>query len=950
MSKKVIVVFLCTIFISLAHAQLKYNRLDSIVVTNNLDTLDLAFVGGLNNPQFSEIDLNFDGLNDLFIYEKDGGTIKTFINKGIAGESSYEYTNEYQFSFPTIKNFALLRDYNCDGKMDLFTGTVAGIKVYKNISSPALGIQFQLETSLLMSDYNPDYINLYIPSTDIPVIDDLDNDGDLDILTFGVVGSTVEYHKNLSMDIYGICDSLTYNRNSSCWGDFAENAGDNGVSLNINCDGNRINTAADNEAQRASRHSGSTLLTIDLDGDGDKEFIAGDVSFSNLVMLTNRGDSAEAYMTNQMSTFPLPSHPADVSIFPAAFYLDINNDSIKDLLIAPTAKNVSENTESVWLYTNSNKTDFPSFSFASTNFLQSEMIEVGSGANPIFFDANADGLFDILIGNYGYYDKSANILKSKLTLLTNTGTDNTPSFEVTTDNYQNISAIEQKGIYPAIGDMDNDGDEDLILGTDQGELFYYTNTAGAGNVATFNLSVSKYMDIDVGYFSTPFIVDYNKDGLNDLIIGSKNGTLEYYENTGTLSAASFSTTPTIDTLAGINVKEICCSNAGYSNVSAYFNNNETLTLNVGSIGGIIYQYTSTDNTLATYNLIDSIITDGVRVNASLADIDNNGIPELVTGHYAGGINMYSKTSNLRLIQPLNQTENLNDTLTLDWSSVESTDYYQLVVDTSYNFNSTLLLDSTIQFISNEGGGLDNELSISSLLNSTTYYWRTRLIAENDTTEWTPTWSFKTAIAGDNDLNGEIGDNEITGDTNGNGVIDENETEGDANGNGTIDSEDVGGDTNGNGTIDNAEVAGDTNENGTIDNTEIAGDTNGNGIIDDSEVTGDIDGNGVIDNQEVLGDKNGNGVLDSSEISNTTDLIDKNVVSIYPNPTNGTLNIVNNQGISNFALVNLQGQLVFSSKLVEQHNIVDINTIANGIYFGIITSSNGETQSFKVIKD
>ena len=37
------------------------------------------------------------------------------------------------------------------------------------------------------------------------------------------------------------------------------------------------------------------------------------------------------------------------------------------------------------------------------NALLDQMIEVGSGAHPVFFDYNNDSLMDIIIANYGYY-------------------------------------------------------------------------------------------------------------------------------------------------------------------------------------------------------------------------------------------------------------------------------------------------------------------------------------------------------------------------------------------------------------------------------------------------------------------------------------------------------------------------------------------------------------------
>lgn len=44
------------------------------------------------------------------------------------------------------------------------------------------------------------------------------------------------------------------------------------------------------------------------------------------------------------------------------------------------------------------------------NLFQDRMIELDEGATPILFDENGDGLMDLLVPNYGYYDPSGNYL------------------------------------------------------------------------------------------------------------------------------------------------------------------------------------------------------------------------------------------------------------------------------------------------------------------------------------------------------------------------------------------------------------------------------------------------------------------------------------------------------------------------------------------------------------
>ncbi|MDX5321096.1 MAG: VCBS repeat-containing protein, partial [Bacteroidota bacterium] len=99
------------------------------------DTILEPFIGGFVAPQFSEIDLNNDGVKDLFVFDRSGNKVLTFINEGKAGQVSYVHAPKYEFAFPALRNWVLLRDYNCDGKEDIFSGSIQhGVTVYKNVS------------------------------------------------------------------------------------------------------------------------------------------------------------------------------------------------------------------------------------------------------------------------------------------------------------------------------------------------------------------------------------------------------------------------------------------------------------------------------------------------------------------------------------------------------------------------------------------------------------------------------------------------------------------------------------------------------------------------------------------------------------------------------------------------------------------------------------------------
>lgn len=623
-------------------AQYLFGRADTIPVIISGNILKNPWAGGLNQPQFSMIDLDGNGIKDLFVFDRSNLAIRTFINKGTQDSVDYVYAPEYISAFPNLHDFNLLADYNCDGKEDIFGYSNAGMAVYRNDFDSITGLKFTLVTNLLYSKYYSSYINLFVSPANLPALTDIDNDGDLDILTFDIFGMYVEYHQNMSMETFGHCDSLKFQRTSACWGSFLGNSTSNSVTLHISCKADIPidSLATDNTLQ----HSGSTLLTLDMDGDGDKELVIGDVLSNNLLLLTNGGTPAVADMTAQDGTFPKNYNNTDsvnLSSFPASYYLDVDNDSINDLLVAPNAPSASENFTGILFFKNTGSTSAPVFHFVKNSFLQDEMIETGEGNYPVFFDYDGDGLKDLIIGNYGYFNPSGNFI-SELSLYKNNGTSSIPSFQLVTRDYANISSLGLNGVYPAFGDLDGDGDEDMILGDYAGEIHFFTNTAPPGNSASFTLTASSYKGIDVGDFAAPQLADLNRDGLQDLIIGKRNGMLSYFQNLGTTGNADFSSSPTIDSLGGVNVRE----QGNYTGYSIPFltDSSGSFKLFVGSERGYVYLYDHIDGNIGgTFSMVDSMIKgiqEGNRVSVSGADINNDNKLDLVVGNYQGGCAIY----------------------------------------------------------------------------------------------------------------------------------------------------------------------------------------------------------------------------------------------------------------------------------------------------------------------
>ncbi len=614
------------------HGQVRLVHYDSVGITQNGSMLANPWAGGLNCPQFSEIDLDGDGMNDLVAFERNFyGAVKTFLNGGSSGITDYHYAPEFQARFPKMRNWMLLRDFNCDGKQDIFTSVPAGVAVYRNDTEPGGKLQFSLVTSLLQTIGLDGQTPLYVSPPDVPAIVDVDNDGDLDFLSFNILGNTVEYHKNFSMENHGNCNFLEFELKNACWGYFSEDGTTNTVTLYDTCE---LNV---DDPEKSSLHAGSTILALDLNGDDVKDLVLGDITYKNMVMLTNGGTTTSSGIIAFDTTFPSNSNPVDLTVFPAGYFLDVDNDGLKDLLVAPNNPNTSENKDNIWFYKNFGANDSPEFIFQHKTFMQDGMVDAGERSFPVFLDENGDGLIDILMGNFGYFN-SAGDYSSHLLLLRNMGSLDEPQFELVTDDYNGLSAFGFNAIYPAIGDMDSDGDVDLITGDEEGHLHYFRNDGGPGNPAEFVLAEPNFSAIDAGQSAKPQIIDVNRDGLSDLLVGERGGTIKYYENTGAPDDAAFDANPTIENFGMIDVMPECCT--GYSVPFMTEDSTGNFLMYVGSEQGKLYLYNNIeDNLEGAFNLVDSLYLSAINVTINGADINNDGKLEMVFGEYGGGIGL-----------------------------------------------------------------------------------------------------------------------------------------------------------------------------------------------------------------------------------------------------------------------------------------------------------------------
>jgi hypothetical protein len=622
------------------------------VLKPNNQPYQYAWAGGQNNPQFSNVDIDQDALKDLVVFDRTGNIFNVFKNNGTPFQSDYQLMPSWANLFPKVKRFCLLRDYNCDGLEDIFAyfkdeGTgESGIAVYKASRTGSGLIQFSLAKQLLKyTEKNQNFpFNLYVSNIDLPDVNDIDNDGDLDILTFHIGGGYVEWFRNTSVENGWSCDSLQFEYADNCWGRFFESGISVSLDLSPQLDScnNWTQWTALRKNQKDARHSGSTVTTLDLNNDGLKEIFLGDVSFANINLGINAGTLDSGFISSQINNFPSNTTPININSFPSVYFLDVNNDGAKDLIASPNIDDISVNDRVAWFYLNTNNDQNPNYLFEQNDFLVNEMIELGSTAAPVFVDMNGDGLKDIIVGHLGLYSGTGNY-RTKLYYYENIGSLSVPRFKLKNQDFATLQQYNLKRLVPSFGDLDADGDFDLLCGLEDGTLLYVINNGNA-NIASFNTPQSNFSGIDVGKFAVPQLYDLDKDGDLDLIIGERNGNLNYFPNAGSTNLFNFSSAAQSQSLGFIDSRVLSESLEGNAYPHFIDYQGQTLLL-LGNESGEVWVYDSIDhNILGAYRKINiglDAIDVGTQSILSTAEIDSNQTLEIVIGNKRGGLQMFS---------------------------------------------------------------------------------------------------------------------------------------------------------------------------------------------------------------------------------------------------------------------------------------------------------------------
>jgi hypothetical protein len=361
-----------------AWAQQVFTFGEGVSISVDGEQVPMPFAVGINAAQFQQMDLDGDGTEEWIVWDINSRRVLVFSKNN----ESFDFHAGLAYSFPAdVSGFLVLGDFDGDGKKDLFTSSPFGIKVYRNTSpSGASKPQWTLAQNFLRLDNGS---NLQANNLDIPLISDLDGDGDLDIVTFNFAsGDYLEFYRNTSVERKGQADVDGFAFPESHWGGF-EFCGCGTFSFGISCSGVPFARLDDNK--RVQHAGGHSILFEDFDGDGIRDLLLGRDECGSLYFLPNLGSNIDPVFESFSQELPgyglLPQFP----IFHAAFLdrpeliVSSNTSEISAIYQADFARNVFK-----LLPSGTEETD-------TKPFLQDQILDLGESSRPFFKGVKEDG-------------------------------------------------------------------------------------------------------------------------------------------------------------------------------------------------------------------------------------------------------------------------------------------------------------------------------------------------------------------------------------------------------------------------------------------------------------------------------------------------------------------------------------------------------------------------------
>lgn len=454
--------------------------------------LDLAFLGGLNHPRPQLVDLDGRGQLDLVIQEYNGSMLHLAQDGNRADGMPRFRLVDWEFGGLDIGEWSRFADLDGDRRPELLAELpFSYIRLLRN-----RGGRFGAAVDSLRDAAG---VALFSDRQNIPQLVDIDCNGKPDLMIGRLSGHILHYE---------VVDP--------------DAASPRFRLVTPEFQGLEIVTG------NGSLHGANTMAFVDYDHDGDLDLFWGDFFEAGLLLFENTGTCAQPQLRREGVRFPV-STPLVTSGYNAPAFGDVMGQGRQDLIVGVLGGAYDPIKTSV---DNLHFLEaFPGGEYRHRTAHLLPMIDIGNESIPALADLDGDGDLDLVVANKIEPEARGT---SRMYWFENTGGQASPSFLMR-------GALPIEGKYhfaPTFGDLDGDGQLDMLLGSFGASVARYRVTTGAGG-PTFTLVDSAFVTITRGSNTVPTLGDLDGDGLLDLLIGEGSGAFNFYRNTGTRTAPAY---------------------------------------------------------------------------------------------------------------------------------------------------------------------------------------------------------------------------------------------------------------------------------------------------------------------------------------------------------------------------------------------------------------------------
>jgi hypothetical protein len=549
-----------------------------------------AFLGGYNLPRPQLVDIDGDGDLDLFVQEE-SGKVSLFEHVSDA-RPRFQWRSDH-FQGLDVGEWFRFVDLDRDGDPDLLAERpYSYVRYYRNVGSTSAP-RFEAAADSLRDLSG---VAIFSDRQNIPNSIDVDCNGRMDLMVGRLTGTITRYQET-GTDARGV--------------PAFELVTDRFEDIEI-------------VAQFGSLHGANTMAFGDIDGDGDQDLFWGDFFEAGILLLENSGTCQSPSYRGTPQPFPLGDDPLRTSGYNAPTVGDVDGDGRPDLVVGVLGGAFNPNTTSIDNLHYLRQREGGTFEHVTSRLVS--MVDVGSESLPVLVDADSDGDLDLLVGNKIDQDDTQN---GSLTFFLNEGSRTSPRF-------RRAGELDVGGGYhpaPAFGDLTGDGRVDLILGTWSDEL-RYLRAEGNGGLDELELVDSAFVSIPRGRNTTPTLGDLDGDGDLDLLVGESSGTINHFENVGTPLSPEFR-------LVTENFQSVSVGRRSVP-VLRDLDRDGDLDLVVGSEGSGVHVYRNVGSRTVPEFVPEGPLPVPVHglTTPALGDVDGDGDDDLVLGGIGGGLIFY----------------------------------------------------------------------------------------------------------------------------------------------------------------------------------------------------------------------------------------------------------------------------------------------------------------------